>query len=67
MAARNGKSMMKLVRLPIFSLMLPKHEILCKFTSLKNLKDLYGRVARLAKAWQGLPPNHTNPFYSFLI
>ena len=48
MVARNKKSMMKLVKLPIFRPLLLKREILLKFESLKNLKDLYGLEARLA-------------------
>ena len=48
MVARNGKSMMKLVRLSIFRSLLLKREILCAFESLKNLKELYSWVATAA-------------------
>ena len=40
-STKNEKSMMKLVRLAIFRPLLLKCEILGKFDSLKNLKDLY--------------------------
>ena len=45
MVTRNEKSMMKLVRQ---SIVRPLLEILGKFKSLDNLKNLYGLVARLA-------------------
>ena len=48
MVARNGKSVMELVRFPILRPLLHKHEILRTFESSKNLKDLYSWVARLA-------------------
>ena len=55
MVAKNGKSMMKLVRLPILRPMLLKPEILWLFGNSKILKDLYGWVASLA----------TQPYKSF--
>ena len=48
MFARNGKGMMKLVRLTILRSLLLKREILWLFESLKYLKDLYGWMASLA-------------------
>ena len=54
-SARNEKSMMKLVRLPILRPLLPQGEILDRFERLKILKDLYGWVARFA----------TQPYKSF--
>ena len=53
MVARNGKSMIKLVRLPILRPLLVKREILWWLENSKILKDLYSWVAR--------PPSHTNP------
>ena len=41
MIARNGKRMIKLVRLPILRPLLLKREILWQFENSKNLKDLY--------------------------
>ena len=43
MGARNEKSMMKLVQLPIFRPILRKREFLWWFENSKNLKDLCGR------------------------
>ena len=48
MVAGNGKSVMKLLRLPILRLLIRKRDILYWFQCLKNLKDLY-------IGWQGLP------------
>ena len=44
MVARNEKSMLKLVSLPILSPLLLKREILWTFENSKILKDLYGWV-----------------------
>ena len=41
MVARNGKSVMKLVRLPILTLMMLKREVLLWLESFNNLEDLY--------------------------
>ena len=44
MVARNEKSIMKLVGLPIFRLLLIECEILWYLKNSKNLKDLYGCI-----------------------
>ena len=58
MVARNGKSMMKLARLPILRPLLLKHEILWWFESSKNLKDLYGWMASKAIKFEKVKIGH---------